>query len=265
MREIAQRIRLHTLEMIDLAKASHIGSCFSITDLLTVLYFSILKIDPNNPKDIKRDRCILSKGHAAACMYATLAERGFFSVETLRTFCELGSLLLGHLSHEVPGVECSTGSLGHGLSIGCGIALAEEREKLGYRTFVIISDGELNEGSIWEGILFAAQHHLSRLTLVIDYNKIQSFGNTEDIINVEPLGKKFEAFNWDVMEIDGHDYEQIEKALSKEGNEKPKVVIAHTIKGKGVSFMEHQLKWHYKNPDPIQYVQAKKELCVQPL
>ena len=264
MYEIAQKIRLHTLEMIDAAKASHIGSCFSVVDLLAVLYFSILKIDPSNPKEMKRDRCILSKGHAAAAMYATLAERGFFPIENLKTFCGYGSFLLGHLSHEIPGVECSTGSLGHGLSIGCGMALVEKRENMGYRTFVMISDGELNEGSIWEGVLFAAHHCLSKLMLIIDYNKIQSFGNTEDIIGLEPLGKKFEAFNWDVSEIDGHDYAQIEKTLSVGGSGKPKVVIAHTVKGKGVSFMERELKWHYKNPDAMQYSQAERELCVQP-
>jgi transketolase len=261
MDEIALKIRLHTLKMIDLAKASHIASCFSVIDLLAVLYFSILRIDLLNPKAMKRDRCVFSKGHAAAAVYATLAERGFFPLERLKTFCGKNSELLGHLSHEIPGVECSTGSLGHGLSIGCGMALAEKREEIGYRTFVVISDGELNEGSIWEAILFAAHHRLHRLTLIIDYNKIQSFGNTADIINLEPLSKKFEAFNWDVVEIDGHDYQQIEKALSMEEGIKPKVVIAHTIKGKGVSFMENQLKWHYTNPDCMQYMQAEKELC----
>lgn len=261
--EIAKRVRLHVLDMIDIAKTSHIGSCFSVVDLLVVLYFSILKIYPQEPKNRQRDRFILSKGHAAAAMYATLAERGFFSVQTLKTFCEKDSLLLGHVSHEVPGVECSTGSLGHGLSIGCGMALAEKRESIGYHTYVIISDGELNEGSIWEGVLFAAQHELDKLTLIIDYNKIQSFGNIEEIITLEPLAKKFEAFNWDVMEIDGHNHEEIEKALLPVRSKKPKVVIAHTVKGKGVSFMEDQLAWHYKNPDFNQYIQAKKELCEQ--
>lgn len=262
MYDIAKKIRLHTLDMIDKAKASHIGSCFSIVDLLVVLYFSILKINPFDPRSPSRDRCIISKGHAAAAVYATLAERGFFSLEKLATFCQCGSDLLGHLSHHVPGVEFSTGSLGHGLSVGCGIALAEQREALGYKTYVMISDGELNEGSTWEAILFAAHHRLSKLTLMIDYNKIQSFGKTEEIIALDPLYKKFEAFNWDVVEIDGHDHEQIQRALSQEGIQ-PRAVIAHTIKGRGVSFMENNLMWHYKNPDPLQYMQGKQELCEQ--
>jgi transketolase len=265
MHAIAQKIRLHTLEMVDLAQASHIGSCFSIIDILAVLYFSILKIDPLYPRLPNRDRCIFSKGHAAAALYATLAERGFFPLEKLKSFCQEGSELLGHVSHKVPGVECSTGSLGHGLSIGCGMALAEQRENLGFHTFVILSDGELNEGSTWEAVLFGGHHQLSRLTVIIDYNKIQSFGRTSEVLDLEPLDKKFEAFNWDVIQIEGHHYTQIEQALSKEERKKPKVVIAHTIKGKGVSFMENTLKWHYKNPDPEQYMLAKKELCEPPL
>lgn len=260
MRKWAEQIRLHTLEMIVQAKASHIGSCFSLADLLAVLYFSVLHIDPLHPKHPERDRCIVSKGHAAACVYAALALRGFFPVKALKTFGIVGSNFLGHLSHRVPGVELSTGSLGHGLSVGCGMALAGCREQRRYHTYVLISDGELNEGSTWEGILFAGQHKLRNLTMIVDYNKIQSFGFVEDILDLKPLHEKFQAFQWDVCEIDGHHYEEIESALRKRG-EKPTAVIAHTVKGKGVSFMENNLAWHYKDPSQEQYAEAVQELC----
>jgi transketolase len=260
VQEYAQQIRRLTLEMIYRAKASHIGSCFSMADLLATLYFSVLHIDPRNPQHPLRDRCIISKGHAAACVYATLSLRGFFPQERLDSFSVYGSSLLGHLSHHVPGVECSTGSLGYGLSIASGIALAAQREHLPYHTFALISDGELNEGSIWEGVLFAGHHCLKNLTLIIDYNQIQSLGRVEEILVLDPLRQKFEAFHWDVEEIDGHDHIAINQAL-KCPTQKPKVVIAHTIKGKGVSFMENNLMWHYKNPSSEQYAEALQELC----
>jgi len=257
---ISQQIRQHVLEMIFLAKASHIGSCFSIADILSVLYFSFLRIDPREPLHPDRDRCIVSKGHAAAAVYATLAVRGFFPVEELKTFCQPGSLLLGHLHHKVCGVELSTGSLGHGLSVGCGLALAAHRERKSYRTVVIVSDGEMNEGSIWEAALFAAHHKLSQLVCIVDYNKIQSFGSVEEVLTLASLSEKFLAFGWEVEEIDGHDHQEIERALHRKAD-KPLSIIAHTVKGKGVSFMENQLAWHYKNPSYEEYQKALQEVC----
>lgn len=250
LQEIAKSIRANTLKMIYKAKTSHIGTCLSIADLLTVLYFHTLKIDPQHFDDPTRDRFILSKGHAAAIIYATLAERGFIKKELLSTYCENNSILLGHVSHYVPGVEFSTGSLGHGLPVACGLALAGKRDNKNYRIFTILSDGEMDEGSNWEAILFAPHHRLDNLTIIIDYNKIQSFGTVKEVLDLDPLKKKLEAFRWNVKEIDGHDINEIKHTFSQlpfEHN-KPSAIIAHTIKGKGVSFMENQLSWHYKSP-----------------
>ena len=255
-------IRASTLNMVHKANASHIGSCLSIADILAVLYGQILNIDPDNPKLPERDRLILSKGHSAAILYATLAECGFFPKEWLDTYCQDGSPLTGHVSHHVPGIEVSTGSLGHGLPIGCGMALAGKRDNQPYRVFVIVSDGELDEGSNWEPILFAPQHQLDNLVVIVDYNKIQSFGTVKAILDLEPLADKWKAFRWAVREIDGHDHQQIEDTLKSLPFEKgkPSVIIAHTTKGKGVSFMENQLAWHYKSPNAEQLAQALAEV-----
>jgi len=248
--------------MVHAAKASHIGSCLSMADLLAVLYGDVLQVDPAHPDAEQRDRFVLSKGHAAAILYATLAERGFFPVEELDDYCRAGARLTGHASHHVPGVEVSTGSLGHGLSIGCGMALAGHRAGRSYRVFVLLSDGELDEGSNWEPILFAAHHRLDNLVAVVDYNKIQSFGRVEEVLPLEPLGAKWKAFGWAAQEIDGHDHRQIQTALRQlpwiPGS--PSVVIAHTIKGKGVAFMENDLAWHYKSPNDEQLARAFAEL-----
>ena len=259
---IAQSVRSDTLKMVNRANASHIGSCLSIADLLAVFYGQILNIDPDNPKLPERDRLILSKGHSAAILYATLAECGFFPKEWLDNYCQDGSPLTGHISHHVPGVEVSTGSLGHGLPIACGMALAGKRENQPYRVFVILSDGELDEGSNWEPILFAPHHQLDNLVVIVDYNKIQSFGTVKEILDLEPLADKWKAFRWAVREIDGHDHQQIEDALQSLPFEKgkPSVIIAHTTKGKGVSFMENQLAWHYKSPNAEQLAQALAEV-----
>jgi transketolase len=259
---LAQSIRTHTLHMVHRSNASHVGSCFSMADLLAVLYEKILRIDSANPDWSERDRFILSKGHSAAILYATLAECGFFPKEWLDTYCQDGSKLTGHVSHHVPGVEVSTGSLGHGLPIGCGMAIAGKRGSQSYRVFVILSDGELDEGSNWEAFLFAPHHQLDNLVVIIDYNKIQSFGTIKEILDLDPLADKFRAFNWSVREIDGHNLTEIEDTLSQvplEAN-KPTCIIAHTIKGKGVSFMENQLAWHYKSPNQDQLKQAIAEL-----
>lgn len=262
-RRLASTIRAHALHMTHRTNASHIGSCLSMADLLAVLYGEILQLNPHQPQWADRDRFILSKGHGAAILYGVLAECGFFPVNWLDTFYQDGSRLAGHVvSHEVPGVEVSTGSLGHGLPIGCGMALAGKREGKSHRIFVMLSDGELDEGSNWEAILFAQQHQLDNLVAIVDYNKIQSFGAVSEIMDLAPLADKWRAFRWAVREIDGHDYEQIESALSSIPFEAgaPSVVIAHTVKGKGVSFMENQLAWHYKSPNTDQLAQALAEL-----
>jgi transketolase len=264
-KHLQRQIRIQTLRMVHKANASHIGSCLSIADLLAVLYGQILKIDSANPKFLERDRFILSKGHSAAILYATLAECGFFPKEWLDKYCQDGSPLTGHISHHVSGVEVSTGSLGHGLPIGCGMALAGKREDKTYRVFVLVSDGELDEGSNWEPILFAPHHQLDNLVVIVDYNKIQSFGTVKDVLDLEPLADKWKAFNWSVREIDGHDHQQIEETLNNIPFEvgRPSVIIAHTTKGKGVSFMENQLAWHYKSPNEEQLAMAIAEVEAQ--
>jgi transketolase len=255
---LADYIRSQTLRMVHRANASHVGSCLSMADLLAVLYGGVLRVDPAQPAWPDRDRFILSKGHGAAALYAVLAERGFFPTAWLDLHVQDGSPLLGHASHHVPGVELSTGSLGHGLPVGCGMALAGKREEKPYRVFVLLSDGELDEGSNWEAILFAPQHHLDNLVAIVDYNKIQSFGSVKEVLDLDPLADKWRAFRWAVREIDGHDHAQIESALNSVPFEpgKPSVIIAHTVKGKGVSFMEDQLAWHYRSPNAEQLAQA---------
>jgi transketolase len=251
---LSQNIRKLTLEMVYKAKASHIGGALSMADLLAVLYSNILKIDPHNPNWEQRDRFLLSKGHACTSLYATLALSDFFPISLLNEYGTDGTLLLSHTSSQIPGIELSTGSLGHALPVGCGLALAAKRKEKDYNTYVLISDGELDEGSNWESILFAPQHKLDNLILIVDYNKIQSLGTVEEVISLESLSKKFEAFNWEVFEIDGHNHNQIYKVLSSlHKNAKPKVVIAHTVKGKGIDFMENKLLWHYKSPSDHEF------------
>jgi transketolase len=258
MNELIQRskeIRKNILNMIYAARASHIGSCFSVVDILNILYAKILDVDPKNPKRPDRDYLIMSKGHAAAALYATLATYQFISLHELKDYCRNGSRLAGHITVKVPGVELSTGALGHGLSVGCGIALASKK-----KVYIILSDGECDEGSIWEAALFAPHHLLKNLTVIIDYNKIQSFGYIQQVLNLESLVSKWRAFNWDVIEIDGHNYADLYGAFTHRNN-LPKAIIAHTIKGKGVSFMEDNLTWHYHSPNATQYDQAYQELA----
>ena len=265
--ELARRIRGHALRMVHHASASHIGSCLSIADILAVLYSGVLRVDPARPDWPQRDRFILSKGHAAAVLYAVLAESGFFPLGWLDTYCDDGGKLAGHATHYgVPGVEFSTGSLGHGLSLACGVALAAKRDGQPWRAFVQLSDGECDEGSIWEAVLFAPHHHLDNLVAIVDYNKIQSFGTVKEVLDLEPLAEKWRAFGWAVREIDGHDHVQIRNALSAVPFEagRPSVIVAHTTKGKGVSFMEGKLAWHYKSPTDEQLAAALAELGVTP-
>ncbi len=257
--EFARRIRKHAVRMVYKAKASHIGSCLSMADVLAVLYAQVLNIDPNDPNKPDRDRFILSKGHATAIMYAALAERGFIPIEELEEYCTDMARLTGHISHAVPGVEVSTGSLGHGLPIATGMALALKGTS---RVFCLLSDGECDEGSNWEAILFAPHHKLENLTVIVDYNKIQSFGRVADVLNLEPFADKWRSFGWNVEDIDGHDIGAITAALqgAPAVAGKPTVVLANTVKGKGVSFMEDKLEWHYKSPSPEQLEEALAEL-----
>ena len=262
-RELARRIRRWVLRMTHAAQASHVGTSLSMADVLAVLYGSVLRIDPARPEEPDRDRFVLSKGHGAAAAYAVLAECGFFPREWLDTYTRDGTPLAGHISHHgVPGVEVSTGSLGHGLSIGCGMALAGQRDRRPYRVFVLLSDGECDEGSIWEAVLFAPHHKLERLVAIVDYNKIQSFGTVKEVLDLEPFAAKWRAFGWAVQEIDGHDHDQLEKALVSVPFEagRPSVIIAHTVKGKGVSFMEDKLIWHYRSPSVDQLTAALAEV-----
>jgi transketolase len=259
----AQAIRASTLRMVHLAKASHVGTSLSMADLLAVLYGRVLRIDPARPDWPERDRFILSKGHGAAAYFATLAHRGFFSLAWLDTYCKNGSKLAGHVVKEgVPGVELATGSLGHGLGVGCGFALAARQQQTGSRTFVLLSDGECDEGSIWEAALFAGHHELDQLAVVIDHNKIQSFGTVKEVLDLHPFADKWRAFGWAVREVDGHDQDALLTVLSDLPAEtgKPTAIIAHTIKGKGVAFMEDQLQWHYRSPNAEQLAAALNEI-----
>jgi transketolase len=259
--DLARRIRLQCLQMCHTKRASHLGGAFSVADVLAVLYGGVLAFDPAQPKAPQRDRLFYSKGHACTALYAVLAETGFYPASELETFTDNGSYFTSHVNHKVPGVELSTGSLGHALSVAAGVALAGKRRKAGWHTYAIVSDGELDEGSNWEAILFAPHHKLDNLTLVVDYNKIQSFGSTAEVLNLDPLADKFRAFGWETLEVNGHDHAALATALDKSGRSgKPRVVIAHTVKGKGVSFMEHQLAWHYKSPDAAQFAAATAEL-----
>ena len=263
---LARAIRAHAVRMVARANASHVGGALSMADLLAVLYAEILHVRPDDPAWPVRDRFILSKGHSCTSLYATLALRGFFPIEELETYGRDGARLMAHVSHKVPGVEFSTGSLGHGLGFGCGKALAAKRQGRTWRVFVMLSDGELDEGSNWEAILFAPQHRLDNLVAVVDYNKIQSLGAVKEVLDLDPLVDKFRAFRWAVKEIDGHNHDAIRAALAQLPFEpgKPSCLIAHTLKGKGVDFMENQLAWHYRTPNAEQVQQALKQLGCAP-
>lgn len=262
--ELAKRIRIHVLHMTSRGGSSHIGAAFSIADILAVLYGGgILRMDPQNPQWELRDRFILSKGHAGAAVYACLAEVGFFPTERLQTHYQDGSYLSGHISHKgVPGVELSTGSLGHGLGVGSGMAKALKLAQKDQRVFVLLSDGECDEGSNWEAILFAAHHRLDNLVAIIDYNKIQSLALVSETIALEPFAEKWRAFNWSVVEVDGHNHQallhEFSRLLLTRG--RPTVVIAHTTKGKGVSFMENTVLWHYRTAKGQEFDAALREL-----
>lgn len=261
-RELAIKIRAHSLRMTHGGRSGHVGSMLSMADILAVLHEGILNIDPENPDSPERDRFILSKGHGGGAVYAVLAEKGFFPMEWLSTYYKDNGKLSGHISHYIPGVEFSTGSLGHGLPVAAGMALAAKHAGKKHRIFCLMSDGDCNEGSTWEAIMFAAQHKFDNLTVIVDYNRVQALGHAEDVIELEPFAEKVRAFRWAVREIDGHNYEEIEEALSNLPIEKgkPSFIIARTIKGKGVSWMENTVSCHYGAVDDEQLAQALCEI-----
>lgn len=262
---VAKNIRVAVVEMSHTGKAPHLASSLSCVDILAVLYWKILLIDPKNPKDLNRDRLILSKGHAATALYAALAYRGFFPVEDLKNYVCDGSCLPEHPpAVGLPGVEAATGSLGHGLPMGLGMALTARILKKNYRVFVLLSDGECNEGSVWEAAMFAGGQKIDNVTVIVDYNKWQATGRSNEVLALAPLRDKWAACGWAAQEMDGNNHEALFRVLSSVPAErgKPTAIIANTIKGKGVSFMEDDNNWHYKVPSAEEVAAAKKELGI---
>lgn len=263
IQNIANKMRLDVIEMTTAAGSGHPGGSLSAADAVAALYFRIMNIDPADPYKDDRDRFVLSKGHAAPILYAALAERGYFPVDELKTLRKIGSRLQGHPAyHDVPGVEVTTGSLGQGLSMACGIALAGKMDGKNYRTYCLLGDGELQEGQNWEAAMFAHAYGLSNLTALVDRNRLQISGNTEEVMGLDPLPEKFKAFGWNVEIIDGHNIRMILDACSKAARSKknPTVIILNTVKGKGVSFMENNVGFHGKACNPEEYAKAVAEL-----
>ena len=261
--QLAWLIRRHGIEMTHLSGGSHIGAILSVADIIAVLYADIIAFDNKKPKWEQRDRFILSKGHAGAAIYAALAENGFFSKEELTTHYANGSRLCGHVSHYLPGVDLSTGSLGHGLSVGAGMALALKQNKNDSRVFVVLGDGECDEGAVWEAALFANHFNLQNLIVIIDHNKMQSLDFCENTLELESLVDKWQAFGWNVKEVDGHNHNELRSAIKNNDSthHKPTVIVANTVKGKGISFMENDILWHYRFPhDGWEYNCAVNEL-----
>jgi len=257
---LSNNVRRNILKLSHKANSSHIGSSLSVVDLLTVIYNQIFKI--HSKQDLKKSKyeLILSKGHACLALYCILYEINILSKKMLFSYGINETLLMQHASHKVPGVKVSTGSLGHGLPIGAGLALSSKLKKTNKKVFVIISDGELNEGTTWEALMFAAHHKLNNLITIVDYNKLQSLTSVKQTLNVEPLTKKFKSFGCKVKIIDGHNFKQIKKSLLAKNLDKPVVIIANTKKGKGVSFMENKISWHYKSPNLEELQKGLKEL-----
>jgi transketolase len=263
LEQIGRRVRGRVVEMSHRSGAAHLGSSLSCVDILVAAYWCCLRIDPRRPDDPDRDRFILSKGHAAMALYAVLAMRGFFPEALLETFGEDAGVLAEQPSPGcVPGVEAATGSLGHGLSLGLGMALAGRIQGRGYRVFVTLSDGECNEGSVWEAAMLAPAQRLDRVAVVVDYNKWQATGRSDEILSLRPLRQKWEAFGWSTREVDGHDPGALVQALDRvpDATGKPVAIVAHTVKGKGVPFMEDDNNWHYRIPDAGEVRQAKELL-----
>lgn len=260
--QLSVAVRRDVLRMVHRAKASHVGSCFSITDIVAVLYGQVMHIDPTDPAHPGRDRFVLSKGHAAAAIYATLANIGILPRIDLDTYGADLSPYMTHVSHKIPGIEFSSGSLGHGLPFGVGKALAAKRKGDTWRVFVVLSDGEMDEGSNWEALMFASHHRLDNLIAIIDYNKLQSLSTVAQTIGLEPLIDKLVAFGWAVREVDGHNHVALREDLASAPWQigMPSLLLAHTVKGKGVSFMENKVEWHYRSPDDMLLATALAEL-----
>ena len=263
LQKIATEIRLGIVEAVYNAKSGHPGGALSSADILACLYFSELNVDPNNSKDENRDRFVMSKGHSCPGLYSTLALKGYFPREELKSFRHTGALLQGHPDMKaINGVDMSAGSLGQGFSCACGMALAGKLNNKDYRTYALVGDGESQEGQVWEAIMFAAHYKLDNLCLIIDNNGLQIDGRVSDVMNVMPYESKLEAFGWNVITVDGHNYDEILSAFDKAKTVKgkPTAIVAKTVKGKGVSFMEDQASWHGKAPNEEQYNQAMAEL-----
>jgi len=259
--DLSRQVRLSVLDMIRHAQLGHIGGDFSVTDILATLFSSVLNVRPGEPLWPERDRFILSKGHAAAALYSTLAHSGFFPVEELQTFMDPLSKLNGHPNrNKVAGVETNTGPLGHGLPVAVGSAIGSALKGQLWRTYVVLGDGELQEGSNWEAIMTAGHRGLGTLTAIVDRNRLQQGARTEDTNSLEPLADKWRSFGWEVHEVDGHDHSALYDVLSLAPGDRPRCVIAHTLKGKGVSFIEDRVEWHHKVPTAEQIEQAKQEI-----
>ena len=265
LEKIAKSIREKIFLMIFYAGSGHIAPSLSTVELLVALYFKVLKIDKNNYRDNDRDRFILSKGHASAALYAVLAEKGIIDEGILNTFCQKGSILGGHPErYLIPGVELSTGSLGHGLSFGAGVAFAGKLDKKDYRVFILLSDGECQEGSVWEAAMFASHHKLDNLIAIVDHNKLQSLGRVKNTLSLHPFADKWKSFGWEVREVGGHNISKIINVLESIpfSRDKPSVLIAHTTKGKGISFMENVSIWHYRLPNEDEMKIVLKQLDI---
>ena len=265
-RQLALRMRRDEIQMVHRSHASHIGSILSVTDIVATLYAGVARTFPGDPKNPRRDRVVLSKGHAGAAIYAALAESGFFPVSDLEKYYTDGSVYSGHVSHKgVPGVEFSTGSLGQGVCVACGMALAAKSGRAKHHIYAIVGDGESEEGSVWEMALFAAHQRLSNFTVIVDHNRMQAMGNCAKEAGMDRLEEKWAAFGWNVIPVrNGNDCEELIAAFAKRVSDRPNVLIAYTTKGSGVSFMENDIIWHYRDPQGEDYERAMKELSESP-
>lgn len=263
---LASTLRARIIETSSKTSTPHLGSCLSCVDILTVLYFSVLRIDPSNPRAANRDRCILSKGHGAPALFQVLAERGFYPRAMLDSYGEDGGVFAEHppTPEHLAGIEAATGSLGHGLPLGLGMALAGRIQGQSYSVYAVLSDGECNEGSVWESAMLSAAQKVSNLCVIIDFNKWQATGRSREVMSLDPLADKWRAFGWNAVEVDGHDYAALLAAMAQfpNANGRPTAIIAHTVKGKGVSFMEDDNNWHYRIPTAEEVVKSKIELGV---
>ncbi|MFM9970255.1 MAG: transketolase [Burkholderiales bacterium] len=267
LKTIARQIRARIIENSHKTQTPHLGSCLSCVDILVAAYFHVLRLDTSDARAATRDRFILSKGHGAPALFQILARRGFYPVDDLKTYGEDGGVFAEHppTPEHLPGIEAATGSLGHGMPMGLGMALAGRIQGLDYNVFALVSDGECNEGSIWESAMMAAANKVERLCVIVDFNKWQATGRSEEIIGVDSLANKWRAFGWNAVEADGHDMETLVQLMSKvpDGSGKPLAIVAHTVKGRGASFMEDDNNWHYRIPTADEVLAAKKELGVE--